>query len=418
MQKLPQVVNTVLDALETGGYKACLVGGCVRDLLMGRDPTDFDIATNARPEAIAALFPKTIPTGEKHGTVTVVIDHAHIEVTTFRKDGDYLDHRCPAQVRYVDEIEEDLARRDFTMNAVAMDNGGTLTDPFDGRADIAQKTIRSVGDPYLRFEEDALRMFRAFRFSAQLGFQIEKETLTAIKAQSHLAKTLSAERVRDEIEKMLCSPHPEILADVLDYGLLDAYVSTRRGGYHPPALSAMQVMRTRAAECCPYRRGGNTQAGAESRPYNATDHWCIFAAILQHSGAITDPKAFLKSLRLPRAVAEQAGEAASLSQSPLPEDVVALKHLLAVHGLETIYRAAEASCCLGHPARVEDIQAIIQSGACYCINDLALQGKDLLAYGIPQGAELGETLQTLLAHVIEHPEANEREILLELLASL
>jgi len=357
---------------------------------MGRSPKDFDIATSAIPEAVIALFPKTIPTGLAHGTVTVLIDHAHIEVTTFRKDGDYQDHRHPEQVTFVDEIEADLARRDFTMNAIAMCKAGVLTDPFGGREDIRGETIRSVGDPCLRFEEDALRMFRAFRFSAQLGFQIEADTLSAIKGKSMLAKTLSAERVRDEIQKTLCSEHPEILTDVLSYGLLDAYVSPV-----PIDRQAMEEIR------------------------HCTDSpsilWCAFAAILKHWGAIADSKTFLKSLRLPRSVIERGGEGANLAQFSLSEDVIALKHLLAAYGEETVLLAAEASRCLGHPPRSELVRTIIQSGECYRTSDLAVQGNDLLAHGIPQGAQMGKTLQKLLAYVIKNPEQNTRKDLLHLL---
>jgi len=392
MQKLPSYVSTVLETLETGGYQAYLVGGCVRDLLMGRCPKDFDIATSAMPEVVIALFSKTIPTGIAHGTVTVLINHAHIEVTTFRRDGDYQNHRRPEQVTFVDEVEADLARRDFTMNAIAMSKTGELIDPFDGRGDIQAKIIRSVGDPCLRFEEDALRMFRAFRFSAQLGFRIEAETLAAIKTQSVLAQNLSAERVRDETQKILCSDRPEILADVLSYGLLDAYASSV-----PINRQAMEEI----VHC----------------PDESIVRWCVFAAILLYSGAIVDAKVFLKSLRLPRRVVEQGGAAAHLAHSPLMEDTVTLKnflakHFLAIHGEEIVLLAAEASRCLGHPALLEQVQIIIQSGECYRTSDLAIGGNDLLTHGIAQGAEVGEVLQKLLAYVIKNPEKNIKEDLL------
>jgi len=389
MQKLPEYVNKTLEALESYGYRAYLVGGCVRDLLMDRSPKDYDIATNALPEEVQGIFSKTIPTGLKHGTVTVVLSHAQIEVTTFRKDGDYADNRHPEQVTYVDDLTEDLARRDFTMNAIALNRSGEIEDPFDGRVDIRQKVIRCVGTPNFRFTEDALRMFRALRFSAQLGFQIAEETREAIKAQSNLANSLSAERVRDEIEKILCSASPGILGDVIGYGLLDAYLT--RTSINAETLERLNHIKEIDAR------------------------WCAFAAILIYSGAIADSKAFLRVLRLPRVIVEEAGIAAGLVQNPLPADQIALKHLLAAHGENVVRLAALANRCLGRQISIEDIEQILQSDACYQIKDLALQGKDLLAYGIPPGAEIGETLRKLLTEVIKDPSKNTKEGLLKVL---
>jgi len=389
MQKLPQYVNEALEILDAGGYKAYLVGGCVRDLFMGRCPKDYDIATNALPEEVQGLFSKTIPTGLAHGTVTVVIDSAQIEVTTFRKDGDYLDNRRPEQVVYVDALTEDLTRRDFTMNAMAMNRTGEIEDPFDGGGDIRRKIIRCVGDPNLRFTEDALRMFRALRFSAQLGFQVTEDTRNAIKVQSSLATRLSAERVRDEVEKILRSESPEVLREVIEYGLLDAYLS--RTSIDIETFQKLEHIK-----------------GIDTR-------WCAFVAILLNSGAITDPKSFLKALRLPRRTVEEAGMAASLAQNPLPADQIALKHLLAAYGEKIVRLTAEANHCLSGCNSLDDIEQILQNGVCYQVKDLALQGKDLLAYGIPEGSEIGEILQKLLAEVIKDPAKNTREGLLKVL---
>jgi len=389
MRKLPEYVSETLEILEAAGYKAYLVGGCVRDLLMGRSPKDYDIAANALPEAVQTLFPKTIPTGLKHGTVTVVFGHAQIEVTTFRKDGDYVDNRHPEQVIYVDELTEDLARRDFTMNAIAMNRVGEIEDPFGGRGDIQKKIIRCVGTPDIRFEEDALRMFRALRFSAQLGFQIAEETRNAIGRQSSLAKTLSAERVRDEIEKILRSASPEILGEVIKYGLLNAYLT--QASINIETLKKLSHIKETEAR------------------------WCAFAAILTNKGAIEDPKAFLKSLRLPRLIVEEAGMAARLAQSPLPADQIALKHLLAAYGEKIVRLTAQANHCLGGLISLDDIEQILANGECCQVKDLALQGKDLLLYGIPEGSEIGETLRKLLTEVIKDPAKNTREALLKVL---
>jgi tRNA nucleotidyltransferase (CCA-adding enzyme) len=182
----------------------------VRDLLLGRNPNDFDIATSAYPEETAALFPRVVLDGAAHGTVRVLTQGGPVEVTTYRSDGEYPDGRHPASVRFLSSLEEDLSRRDFTVNAMALSADGVLTDPFRGASDLKRKIIRCVGEAEIRFREDALRMLRAVRFSAQLGFSLEEKTAAAIAACAPLAASLSAERVRDEIEKTICSPRPEL----------------------------------------------------------------------------------------------------------------------------------------------------------------------------------------------------------------
>lgn len=179
---LPQGVRKVMSTLRQAGFEAFLAGGCVRDALMGHKPHDFDIATSARPQQVQALFEKTIPTGIRHGTITVLEDGELIEVTTFRTEGSYQDHRHPDQVEFVKNIEDDLSRRDFTINAMAWNPQRGLVDPFDGQKDLEEGIIRAVGDPEKRFEEDALRMFRAFRFAGRYGFKIEDKPARRLKS--------------------------------------------------------------------------------------------------------------------------------------------------------------------------------------------------------------------------------------------
>lgn len=200
--RLPAYIEEILDTIHGAGYQAYVVGGCVRDSLMGRIPHDYDVTTNAKPEQIEKLFEKTVPTGIKHGTITVLSDFP-VEVTTFRQEKEYLDHRHPSSVEFVDDVKEDLARRDFTMNAIAYCHETGFIDPFDGREDIYDHIIRAVGNPYKRFEEDALRMLRAYRFAAQLVFTIEEETEKAIKELAHTISYVSIERVRSELVKIL-----------------------------------------------------------------------------------------------------------------------------------------------------------------------------------------------------------------------
>lgn len=201
--KIPSPVGKVLRILNSNGYEAYVVGGCVRDLLMGRNPHDWDVCTSAIPEDVTKLFPKVIPTGIKHGTVTVLMNEMQIEVTTFRTDGDYKDHRHPGKVRFVSSLQEDLARRDFTINAMALREDGAIVDPFHGEKDIALKRICCVGKPDQRFQEDALRILRAMRFASVLGFIIESDTYQAMLRNRNLLQYISAERIQAELRKMI-----------------------------------------------------------------------------------------------------------------------------------------------------------------------------------------------------------------------
>lgn len=220
MFTLPTAVTECLTTLRRGGFAAHPVGGCVRDLLLGRTPGDWDVTTSARPEQVMALFDKTVPTGLKHGTVTVLLGGHSFEVTTFRADVGYSDGRHPDAVVFGGSLAHDLERRDFTVNAMALGAEGEIIDPFGGQADLAKKLIRAVGDPRTRFREDALRMFRAIRFSAQLGFEVESETFSALLLLADSAKYVSGERVKAEVEKTLLSPHPERAFLFLSAGLL------------------------------------------------------------------------------------------------------------------------------------------------------------------------------------------------------
>ncbi|NLM36489.1 MAG: CCA tRNA nucleotidyltransferase [Clostridiales bacterium] len=205
---LPPRVEFIINELEKQGYEAFAVGGCVRDSILGRNPNDWDITTNALPEAIIKTFKHTIPTGIKHGTITVMIDNLPFEVTTYRIDGEYTDNRHPDEVIFTSKLEEDLSRRDFTINAMAYNYSKGLVDPFNGMEDIREGVVKTVGSPHDRFNEDALRMIRAIRFSCQLGFYVEEKTFEAIKLNCELIKRVSIERIRDEFTKILLSKEP------------------------------------------------------------------------------------------------------------------------------------------------------------------------------------------------------------------
>lgn len=202
-----KTASIVIRDLEQAGFEAYMVGGAVRDFLLGKTPDDFDVATNAAPEQVKEVFDRTVDTGINHGTVLVLLDGDGVEVTTYRTDGDYTDNRRPDSVEFVQSLEEDLKRRDFTINAMAMSTDMQIIDPFGGKRDLEDKIIRAVGNPDRRFQEDALRMLRAVRFSGQLNFMIEEKTLASIKNQAHLIRSIAAERMKTELDKIFTHSH-------------------------------------------------------------------------------------------------------------------------------------------------------------------------------------------------------------------
>ena len=359
--------DELLKTLEQAGFEACFVGGCVRDTLLGRPVHDWDIATSALPEQTMALFPGCIPTGLKHGTVTVLLNGESFEVTTFRKDGAYHDARHPDEVTFVPRLEEDLARRDFTINAMAMHLDGSITDCFHGREDLQSGVIRCVGDPDLRFQEDALRMLRARRFSAQLGFQIEAGTARAIQKQANLCRALSKERVCAETEKTLLSERPETLGVMIEEGLLAA--CALEGSYDLRQLRTV--------------------------PPEPDARWAMLQVLI--------PELDLRAFRMP-AKRVRLAEAAAAGYQP-HYDRQALKELMAEAGTETAFVCAQLS------AQATLFREIQESGECVSLRNLAVSGKDFPALA---GKRTGEMLQTLLRHVLLHPEDNNRQTLLHL----
>ena len=216
---LPEKMLMIINNLQLHGYEAYAVGGCVRDSILARRPEDWDITTSAKPEEIKKLFRRTVDTGIEHGTVTVILGKDSYEVTTYRIDGTYEDGRHPKEVRFTDDLKEDLQRRDFTINAMAYNDDVRLVDVFGGMQDLNHHLIRCVGDPVERFSEDALRILRAVRFSAQLNFPIEKKTAEAVKEMAPSLGRISAERIQAELVKLLVSAHPERIQDACELGI-------------------------------------------------------------------------------------------------------------------------------------------------------------------------------------------------------
>lgn len=372
MKAPPKYVLNILCALDSAGHRAVLAGGCVRDSLLGRRPSDWDIASSASPEEVLALFPRCVPTGIKHGTVTVLSGGGSVEVTAFRAEGGYSDHRRPDSVSFGCPLEADLARRDLTVNAMAMDAAGEVTDPFGGRDDLRRRLLRCVGEPERRFDEDALRMLRTVRFSAQLGFEIEPRTLEAIRALAHLASVLSAERVRDELLKTLRSPAPGLVWQLVDLGLLGACLAPGDASAPREALDVLPI-------------------------YARLAHFCRG---LELGGYIMSTDRFLAALRFDGETLRRTASAVEVLKSGSRD----WKRLLRGHG--------EAAVLAAHPKN-RALRAVLRSGECWELSSLAIGGRELAALGY-SGPELGRELRRLLDHVIDCPADNRADILCKL----
>ena len=384
----PKYVRQVLRSLQARGHVAYLVGGCVRDMALGIRPYDWDICTGALPEQVMEVFPGALPTGLKHGTVTVRINSRSVEVTTFRSEENYADHRHPETVRFVGELTTDLSRRDFTINAMALSPDGLIMDPFGGLTDLEHRCIRCVGSPELRFEEDALRMFRALRFSARLDFTIEEATLAAIGKKAHLASALAAERIRDEVEKTLLTPRPETVGLMQHLGLLDGFLCARADAL--PELKLLTKL-----------------------PRKALDRWMALCVILRRRGLISSVEDFLTALRLDSRTIRCCTDGAALLEGRKPRGAPEWKRLLRRWGVDTVSCAARCRDALDGGSSSRELKSVLKSGECFSMKHLAVSGDDLTALGL-KGRELGEMLNFLLDYVIEYPENNRRELLLSL----
>lgn len=369
----PEYVLFVMNRLTDAGYEAYMVGGCVRDTLLRRVPNDYDISTNAKPEAGEAIFSHTIPTGIRHGTVTVLYGGGKCEVTTYRTEGSYSDHRRPDSVSFTNSIEEDLARRDFTVNAMAMDASGNIIDPFGGQDDLKKRILRCVGEPRERFSEDALRMLRAIRFTAQLGFRRERDVTRAIAECAGLAASLSAERVASEMELILESRRPECIWSAIDFGLLDAFLK------RPQDVEGRKLLQT----------------------LPLTSRWAYFCCDLERYGCVASTGEFLRSMKLSRHMIDTTSAAVEVMKSGSND----WKRLLRDYGQEAVLAA--------HP-RSRALRSVIASGECCTLDTLAVKGGDIADMGLT-GDAVGNALRRALDYVIDHPEDNERGKLMELI---
>lgn len=399
---LPENVKKIISTLNSNGHEAYAVGGCIRDRLMNREPKDWDITTSALPHKVKALFSRTFDTGIKHGTITVVFGRTSYEVTTYRIDGDYKDFRHPEDVTFTKKIEEDLSRRDFTMNAIAYNDESGFCDPFGGKNDIKNKTIRGVGDPNLRFNEDALRMMRGVRFSAQLNFKIETETYNAIIKNHTLIKNISIERIRDEFFKLLLSPNPEKLTALKTTKLL--------GEFLPMLSSALDT------------DSNIIYSIKKLKDRNEHEISVFLAAIFSFltEKELHDTMKYLKCDT--KTLKETALLVKNLKQEINPSPYEIRKYISSI-GSDSFLRLLRLKTAFSH--NHEDISEIkcihneiISRGDCCSLKDLALNGNDLSEYGIKNGKKIGAALSYLLKAVLKDPSLNEKEKLLKLLDNI
>ena len=393
---LPPYVATVLDRLHARGHSAYVVGGSLRDLMLGGTPHDWDVTTSARPEQTLEAFSDftTIPTGLQHGTVTVLIDHIPIEITTYRIDGTYTDARRPDSVTFTDRLSEDLARRDFTVNAMAYSPEGGLVDLYGGREDLDAGLLRAVGEPTRRFTEDALRILRGFRFCAQLDFALEPQTLAAMRDTRRGLGKISAERIFAEISRLLISPAaPRAWEALCGADILPLIL---------PRMSERQI-----------RPLAETLCGLANLPRDLTIRlaWLFFGMREE------DIRADLNALKPPTRLKEDV-LLLTASVTPPAEITPAGARRLIRRFDELTDDVLSLWKCAGHD--VADLctfaDRVRAEGFCRSVADLAVSGNDLIAIGI-RGRALGETLKGLLEYVTDHPEDNRRELLLELVAA-
>jgi len=376
--QIPRDVQYILQTLSDAGHQGVVVGGCVRDSLMGITPKDWDIATSAQPEEVKAIFRHTVDTGIAHGTVSVLINRKAYEVTTFRIDGLYIDGRRPTEVTFTTDLEEDLSRRDFTMNAIAYSPQIGIVDPFKGYADIQQKIIRCVGHAPSRFAEDALRMMRAVRFAAQLSFEIHLDTYAAILPLAERLKMVSVERIREELTKILASPNPAALPLLDETGLwIFPEADLKRAVpwlARCPKEPAMLYALLEADENFMRTLKFDNNSIKETAMYT---HW-LFKPVLNEDYYI--------KIALNEMGAEKFYKLLMLKDIVAPDE---------------IWTEIRESC-----------DRILQAGECYTVKDLAVNGQDLISAGITPGEEMGRILLELLDRVMREPGLNDREVLI------
>ena len=387
---MPQDVVEIIQSLCSHGFSAYAVGGCVRDTLLGVEPKDWDITTSASPVEVKEIFGHTLDTGIEHGTVTIMRGKIGYEVTTYRIDGEYSDGRHPDQVKFTPNLFEDLRRRDFTINAMAYSDETGLVDEFCGMEDLEKKVVRCVGEAKERFQEDALRMLRAIRFSAQLGFTIESDTWQAMIQMAKNLSLVSKERILVELTKTICSSHPEMIKKIFDSGL------HREIGQHFSLLSV---------------RDAEVMALSGQLP---EEKHLRFALLFKNQSG-EEAKAILKELKADNDTIKKVKILVEYIDRKLPRNEKKMRQTLSEIGPERVRDWILLKKVLGE--EVEDcqnrLQEILERGDAYTLQMLAVDGATLIRAGIKPGPNLGQILGELLSYVIEDPSKNTMMFLLE-----
>lgn len=434
--QLPEKVHKIIDTLEEAGFEAYAVGGCVRDSILGREPDDWDITTSAKPEEMKRLFPRTVDTGIKHGTVTVLLGGEGFEVTTYRIDGAYEDGRHPSKVTFTASLKEDLRRRDFTINAMAYNERSGLVDLYGGLADMENQVIRCVGNARERFDEDALRMLRAVRFSAQLGYRIDEATGEAVKALAPNLQKISAERIQVELVKLVTSPHPDYLRKAYELGItaqilpeFDLCMETpQRHKHHcydvgehilhsmlgvgPDKVLRLSMLFHDIGKPQTLTVDPDGTTHNKRHPLEGEKITRKVMRRLKFDNDTTDKVTKLVLYHDYDIAPTEAGVRRAVNR--IGEDIFAMIFTVrrADIAAQSDYMREEK---LAKVAYIEKLyREILARGDAVTLKELAISGKDLIAEGMPPGRRIGETLSALLERVLDDPSLNKREILLKL----
>lgn len=445
---IPEKVAYIINTLILHGFEAYAVGGCVRDSILGRLPEDWDITTSAKPEEVKGIFPRTIDTGILHGTVTVMIEKEGFEITTYRIDGEYEDNRHPNKVEFTPSLEEDLKRRDFTINAMAYNDKEGLVDCFGGIEDIESKTITCVGNPSDRFDEDALRILRAVRFAGQLGFTIEEHTKESMKKKAENLKNISAERIRVELDKLLRCDHAELLKEAYETHItkivlpeLDKMIETKQNNPHHIYTVGEHCIKS----VCLLNEWYPKQEDYDKKIHSVLVWTMLLHDVGKPSCKRTDKdgidhfyghdevgvklaKNILKRLKFDNFTIELAARLIKWHDYRInPEDKKVrravnkigsdiMSYLFIVQKMDILSQNPEKA-----DEKLERLEAvkssydkILERDECLTLKDLTINGNDLIQIGIKPGTQIGEALSYLLELVLEQPDLNEKEQLLEI----
>lgn len=433
--RLPEKVKWIIRNLKEHGFEAYAVGGCVRDSILGREPEDWDITTSAKPEEIKKIFRRTVDTGIEHGTVTVLAEKEGFEVTTYRIDGAYEDGRHPKEVWFTGQLGEDLRRRDFTINAMAYNDEDGLCDLFGGREDLKKGIVRCVGDAHARFTEDALRILRAVRFCAQLGFSMEEKTKEAAGDLAGTLTKISAERIQSELVKLLISPHPEEILTAWELGItkiilpefdrmMETEQETPHHVYNVGVHTVEALRQIRADRILRLAILFHDMGKPEYKTMDADGT----AHFKQHAvGSERIAKEIMRRLKFDNDTIRKVSRLVYYHDYRMPPERKLVRRAVNRIGKELFpyyleIRMADtlAQSTYQREQKVGDIRGVAEKfeeilnlGECVSLKEMAVTGKDLISAGIQPGPKMGEILNQLLEEVLGDPEKNQKEYLLE-----